>query len=138
MRALLAALALFAALAACEPATFHFVNVFPGDSVMMNATVTSPSFTNIKIGNIGFGQTHQPFVLASGALGQAVITTTSSSKYFYTKRPSSQELTPTDTHAHNTYSQTRAGTATYVRTRVDTLSSERHVRTAGRVNSSAR
>lgn len=78
------ALALCAALVSCEPATFHFVNVYPAESIQINATTESPSSANILIGNIGFGQTHQPLVLASGTLGEAVITTMTSQKYYCT------------------------------------------------------
>lgn len=79
-----AALVLCAALVSCEPATFHFVNVYPAESIQFNATTQSPSSANVVIGNIAFGQTHQPLVLASGTLGQAVVTTMTSKKYYCT------------------------------------------------------
>ena len=71
-------------LALAESATFHFVNIFPGDSVLLNATVGSPSYGNSVISNIAFGYSHQPVVLSSGTLGKGVVATMTKNNYICT------------------------------------------------------
>lgn len=82
--ALIGLLAMVVSRATAEPAVFHFINTYTGDSVTFNLTTSSPSSSNVLIGNIAFGMTHQPLNLASGTLGAAQIYTTSANKYLCT------------------------------------------------------